>query len=237
MSGHSKWATTHRQKAVTDAKRGAIFTRLAKAVTIAARDKGGDPETNFSLRLAIDKARGANMPKDNIDRAIKRGTGEIEGAAIEAITYEGYGPEGVAILIHSLTDNSNRAVNAIKHILGKNGGNLGAPNCVQRMFTKKSSLGIPTTVFTDELELALIEEGAEDIARDGDLTLITAAPEYLNDLKNILESQKITPEFAEYDYISATTVSLSEDAATNLDRILELLDECEDVEDFYTNRA
>ncbi|MBI4240034.1 YebC/PmpR family DNA-binding transcriptional regulator [Candidatus Uhrbacteria bacterium] len=237
MSGHSKWATTKRAKAVTDAKRASQFTRLAAAITIAAREKGGNPDTNFSLRLAIEKARDGNMPKDNIERAIKRGTGELGGAQLEEIMYEGYGPEGVALLISTLTDNKNRTVSEIKHTLSKHGGNLGAANSVLWCFEKKAIIGLSASSLTDERELELIEYGAEDIQKNGDETTVVADASRLQLLKEYLERQGVTSVFAEIDYLPKNTVALSTEGNDKLERIFETLDEQSDVTDYYSNRA
>ncbi|MBI4272611.1 YebC/PmpR family DNA-binding transcriptional regulator [Candidatus Uhrbacteria bacterium] len=237
MSGHSKWATTKRQKAVVDAKRASAFTRLAHAITIAAREKGGNMEMNFSLRLAAEKARSANMPKENIERAIKRGTGELTGEQIEEVLYEGYGPEGVALMIETLTNNRNRTVSEIKHILSKHGGALGTAGSVLWMFDKKSVIGIPTNALSDERELALIEAGAEDIQKNGEETTIITSLENLKSIKDVVESLGIAPEFAEHDYIPKTNVTPSKTAQENLEKLFGELDDYPDIINYYSNNA
>lgn len=235
MSGHSKWATTKRAKAVVDAKRAANFTRVAHVVTIAAKEKGGDPDTNFSLRLAIEKARAVNMPKENIERAIKRGTGGLEGETLEEILYEGFGPEGLMILIETLTNNRNRTVSEIKHILSSHGGGLGAAGSALWNFEKKGVVGVSTNALTDDTELALIEAGAEDIKKDGAESTIMSSPEHLQSIKSATESFGIQTVFAEIDYIPKNTVSLSEHTQSSLEKLTDALEEHPDVINYYTN--
>lgn len=237
MSGHSKWATTKRAKAVVDAKRGALFTRLANTITIAAREKGGDPETNFSLRLAIEKARAGNMPRENIDRAIKRGTGELAGVTLEEIIYEGFGPGGVAVMVFTLTDNRNRTVSDLKHAFSKQGGNLGSAGSVSWMFEKKGTLGIPGTYLTDELELALIEGRAQDIVREGDEITIVTLPEDLQRAKALLEAAGITPVFAEFEYRARTTTDPDPESLAKIEKLFEAIEEIQDVTDYTSNLA
>lgn len=235
MSGHSKWATTKRAKAVVDAKRAGTFTRLANLVTIAAREKGGDMETNFSLRLAVEKARSANMPKDNIERAIKRGLGTLEGEQLEEIVYEGYGPGGVAIIIEVLTNNRNRSASEIKHLLSKYGGNLGAQNSVQWMFEKKGTIGVPVNALTEEGELLLIEAGAEDISKEGAEAIIYSKPEDLQKVKNAIESLHVAPSFVEFDYLAKTKMSLDQSAMASFEKLCDDLDDHGDVTNHYCN--
>jgi len=237
MSGHSKWATTKRAKSVVDAKRAASFTRVAHLITIAARDKGGDPDANFSLRLAIEKARAVNMPKDNIDRAVKRGTGELAGEILEEITYEGFGPGGVAFIIQTLTDNRNRSVSEIKHLLSKNGGNLGSANSVQWMFERRGTLGISRESCTDELELSLIENGAEDIIKDEDGATIMTAPDGLQKIKELLETYKVDIAFAEIELSPKDRVAVDEATQEKIERLVEVLEGNDDVTGVYTNIA
>ena len=237
MSGHSKWATTRRAKAVTDAKRAGVFTKISHLITIAARDKGGDLKANFSLRLAVDKAKEVSMPKENIECAIKRGTGELAGVTIEEIMYEGYGPGGVAILIDSLTDNRNRSVQEIKHSLSKHGGNLGAANSVSWMFERKGVIGVAPEHFSDELELELIEAGAQDIIQDSEGVSIITAPNDLEQIKGVLDTRHIPTAFTEIDYRPTTTVSLDDAGKEKLERLLEVLEDCADVRSYYTNLA
>lgn len=237
MSGHSKWATTKRAKAVVDAKRAVVFTRLAHGITLAAREKGGNPDTNFSLRLAIEKAREASMPKENIERAVKRGTGELSGESLEEITYEGFGPGGVALLVETLTNNRNRTVSEIKHILAKHGGSLGAANSVAWMFEKKGVIGIPANALSEETELSLIEAGAQDIQKEGDEVTIITEIENFQNVKSAVEKQGGRAAFAEFDYIPKNTVSLSGEDSEKLTALLEELEGHSDVLHHYSNRA
>ncbi|MBI2483845.1 YebC/PmpR family DNA-binding transcriptional regulator [Candidatus Uhrbacteria bacterium] len=237
MSGHSKWATTKRQKAVVDAKRASVFTRFGNAITIAARDKGGDPETNFSLRLAIEHARGANMPKENIERAVKRGTGDLEGETLEEILYEGFAPEGLMIIIETLTNNRNRTVSELKHLLSSHGGGLGAAGSALWNFEKKGVVGIATDRLTEDAELAFIEAGAEDIKKEGAESTIIAPPEHLQAIKSAAESLGIQAVFAEFDYIPKNNVSLSEGAQITLGKLTDALDEHSDIINYYTNQT
>ena len=187
MSGHSKWAQIKRQKGAADIKKGAVFTKLANAVTIATREGGGDPAMNFKLRLAMEKARAFNMPKDNIERAIKRGTGELGGAALESVVYEGFGPAGAALIIEALTDNRNRTAQAIKSLLTKYGGTFGAPRSVGWMFQARGVVRLTKPEkYSDDKELALIELGAEDIIHDGDELVLLCTPETAAALKDKL---------------------------------------------------
>lgn len=237
MSGHSKWATTKRAKAVVDAKRAGVFTRAAHLITLAAREKGGSPETNFSLRLAIEKARAVNMPKENIERAIKRGTRELAGEMLEEIIYEGFGPGGVALIIQTLTDNRNRSVSEIKHALAKHGGNLGTANSVLWMFEKRGELGIETGVLTDERELALIERGAEDIIKDEDGITIVTRSEKFQHVKEYLEQEGIVPAFTEVSLAPKKKVSAPPDVQEKIDALREVLEEMPDVVSVSTNLA
>ena len=237
MSGHSKWATTRRAKAVVDAKRAANFTKVAHLVTLAAREKGGDPETNFSLRLAVEKARAVNMPKDNIDRAIKRGTGELTGEILEEITYEGFGPGGVAFIIQTLTNNRNRSVSEIKHILSKNGGNLGSANSVLWMFERRGTLGIAPDTCTDELELELIERGAEDVIKDDDGATIMTRTEDFQKIKEFLDTQKINIAFADIELVPKDKVAVDDATREKIEHLIDTLDDHDDVTSVSTNLA
>lgn len=238
MSGHSKWATTKRQKAVTDAKRGAIFTKLSNIITIAAREKGGDPDTNFSLRMAIDKARAANMPKDNIERAIKRGTGELAGAAIEEMVYEGLGPAKSQFIVKCLTDNRNRAAANIRHLFTKHGGAFGS---VIWNFGQKAVVRISKDELTgnksgtEEFELELIDAGAQDIIKEDEGITIYAKPEDLQKVKKFLEEKNIKTESAEIEYIAKEDLALSGEDKGRVEKFIEELEDNEDVADYYTN--
>lgn len=235
MSGHSKWATTKRAKAVVDAKRAASFTKVAHIITLAAREKGGDPDANFSLRLAIDKARAVNMPKDNIERAIKRGTGELAGETLEEITYEGFGPGGVALMVQTLTDNRNRSVSEIKHALSKHGGNLGAANSVRWMFERRGMLGVDAAACTDDIELALIEHGADDIIKDEDGCTIVTPPEHFQAIKEYVEGAGVALAFADIDLMPKERVALSPADREKLERLIEALEDMPDVVNVSTN--
>lgn len=235
MSGHSKWATTKRAKAVVDAKRAGAFTKVANGITIAAREKGGDPETNFSLRLAIEKAKAVNMPKDNIERAIKRGLGTLDGETLEEITYEGFGPAGVAVIISTVTNNRNRTASEIKHILSKHGGNLGAQNSVQWMFSRRGVIGLENASLSDDEELALIEAGAQDVRRDENAIAITTTPEALQAVKGALEILGKPIAYAEFSLIAKNTVSLDDAAHSEVERLVDELENHQDVTDCYLN--
>lgn len=235
MSGHSKWATTKRSKAVVDAKRAASFTRVAHIITIAAREKGGALDSNFSLRLAIDKARAVNMPKENIERAIKRGTGELSGEALEEITYEGFGPGGVAIIIQTLTDNRNRSVSEIKHTLTKYGGNLGTANSVRWMFERRGTIGIDTASCTEERELALIETGVEDIIKDNDGCTIITSPERFRPVKEYLEGQGIALAFADIGLVPKEKITAPPQVQESIDKLIEVIEDTPDVVSVATN--
>ncbi len=234
MSGHSKWATIKRQKAAADAKRGALFTKLANAITVAAREKGGDPAANFSLRLAIERAKAANMPKANIERAIKRGTGEIAGQAIEELYYEGFGPANSQFIIKCLTDNRNRTASAIRHIFSKHGGRLGA---VKWNFAQKGIIRIASQNLTaPDLELELIEAGVDDILEEDEgLTLITKV-EDLQKIKKFLEEKNIKTETAAIEYVPKETIKIEAQAdKEKIDKFINELEDNQDVADYYTN--
>ena len=233
MSGHSKWATTKRAKAANDAKRGAIFTKLANTITIAARDKGGDISSNFTLRMAIDKAKAANMPKDNIDRAIKRGTGELDGAQIEELIYEGIGPANTQFIVKCLTDNKNRSAAEVRHAFTKHGGSFGS---VMWNFEKKGVVRVEEDkAKVKELELELIDYGAQDIIEQEDCVEIYTQIEDLQKLKDFLEQKSINTESAEMEYIAKDSVKLSDEDKEKVEKFFESLEDMEDVSDFYTN--
>lgn len=236
MSGHSKWATTKRQKAVTDAKRGAIFTKIANIITIAAREKGGDPATNFTLRMAMDKAREANMPKDNIERAIKRGTGELAGAAIEELVYEGLGPAKSQFIVQCLTDNKNRAVAEVRHIFTKSGGAFGS--AVMWNFEQKGIIGIRNQelgIKDEEFELELIDAGAQDISKEEEGMTVYTKPEDLQKVKKFLEEKNIKTESAAIEYIAKSTEEVVGENKDKIEKFIGELEENEDVADYYTN--
>ena len=237
MSGHSKWATTKRAKAVVDAKRGAIFTKIAKLITIAAK-KGGDPAVNFSLRMAMDKGRAVNMPKDNIDRAVKRGAGESGGAQIEELTYEGIGPVKTQFIVKCLSDNKNRTASEIRHLFSKHGGALGTVmwNFSQRGVIMVESEEINNKKLTDEnFELELIDAGAEDIKREAEGMTIYTAPTDLQKAKQFLEDKNIKTASAEVEYVAKEPANLGDEEKIQVEKFIEELDNNEDVSDYYTN--
>ena len=233
MSGHSKWSTIKRQKAAIDSKRGAIFTKISNMITIAAREKGGDPEINFSLRVAIDKAKQANMPKENIERAIKRGTGELEGAQIEELIYEGFGPANSQFIIKSLTDNKNRSAAEIRHAFTKNNGSLGTViwNFEQKGVIRISDLEEKIS----DLELDLIEAGAQDILEEDEGITIFTNIKDLQSVKKFLEEKNIKTETAEIEYVAKETQNLVEKEKEKVNKFIEELENLEDVSDYYTN--
>jgi YebC/PmpR family DNA-binding regulatory protein len=236
MSGHSKWATIKRKKAVTDAKRGKAFTQIIKEIIIAARMGGGDPKGNPRLRLAIEKAKSANMPADNIKRAIQKGTGELPGVVYEEITYEGYGPGGVALIIESVTDNKNRTVSEIRHLLERNNGKLGASNSVAWMFHRKGIIHVAkSSAGEDALMGIILDAGAEDMKTDDDVFEIVAAPEMLEALRQTLESKQVKLEDAEIQMIPENTVKVAGKEAEQLLKLMEALDEHDDVQHVYAN--
>jgi len=233
MSGHSKWATTKRQKGVADAKRGVIFTKLGRAITVAAKIGGGDPNANFKLRLAIDQAKTANLPKDNIEKAIKRGTGESNEGIIESITYEGFGPAGIAFIIECLTDNRNRTSSVIKHLLTKYGGSLNGPNSVSWLFEQKGVIRINS--LTESLELELIDAGILDITRDSLGVTIYTTPNNLKKIKDFLEQKQINIEYAEIEQVAKDTKELGAEDKERLEKLSAELDGDEDVNNYYSN--
>jgi YebC/PmpR family DNA-binding regulatory protein len=236
MSGHSKWATIKHKKGALDAKRGKIFTRLIKEITISAKQGGGDPDGNPRLRGAIAAAKAENMPADNIKRAIQRGTGELEGVNYEEITYEGYGPGGVAVIVDVLTDNKNRAVSEIRHAFSKNGGNLGESNSVSWMFTKKGVIVVAkNAVSEDRLTEVVLDAGADDLSDEGDNWEILCDPKEFEGVMNALKAAKITPEHGEVTMISSTYTKLEGAPANQMMRLLETLEDLDDAQNVYSN--
>jgi len=236
MSGHSKWSTIKRKKGAADAKRGKVFSKVIKEITIAARIGGGDPEGNPRLRAAILLAKNENMPKDNIDRAIKKGTGDLEGAAYEEIIYEAYGPGGVAILTQVLTDNKNRTVADIRHIFTKNGGSMGETGCVAWMFEKKGYIVFEKSKVDEEalMEWAL-EAGVEDIREQEDEWEVITPIEDLEKIRAALEKKKWIPQVAELTMLPKNTVTLERKNAEQMLRLMEALEENDDVQNVYAN--
>ena len=237
MSGHSKWATIKHKKGAADAKRGKVFTRLIKEITIAAKTGGGDPDGNPRLRGAILAAKAENMPADNIKRAIQRGTGELEGISYDEITYEGYGPGGVAIIIDVLTDNKNRAVSEVRHAFSKNGGNLGAEGAVSWMFTKKGVITIEKskTATEDRLMEIVLESGAEDLNDEGDNWEILCDPKDFEAVTEALKAAKIPTETAEITKIASTYTKLEGSQANAMIRLLETIEDLDDTQNVYSN--
>ena len=236
MSGHSKWAGIKHKKAVVDAKRGQAFTRASREITIAAREGGGDPEGNFRLRLAVQKAREVNMPADKIQAAIDRGTGAAKGAALEEVRYEGYGPAGVAIMVDAVTDNRNRTAPAIRHAFSKHGGNLAESNAVAWMFERKGVISVTAAgKDPDEIQLAAIEAGAEDIQVDDGAIEITTEPASFEAVRSAVEQLGVAIENAELTMQPKQTVPVGEDKATAVLRLLEALEEDDDVQQVYAN--
>ena len=236
MSGHSKWSSIKHKKAATDAKRGKIFTKLIKEITVAARMGGGDLEANPRLRTAIQAAKSENMPKDNIDRAVKKGTGDLEGVNYEESVYEGYGPGGAAVLIESLTDNKNRTVADIRHIFSKNNGNLGENGCVGWMFDKKGYIVVEAKEVDEEtlMEVAL-EAGAGDVREDASNFEVIAAVEDFEAVKTAVDSASIPHVAAEITMLPQSTTNLAGKEAEQMVRLMEMLEDCDDVQKVYTN--
>jgi YebC/PmpR family DNA-binding regulatory protein len=236
MSGHSKWHSIKHKKAATDSKRGRIFTRLIKEMTAAARNGGGDPDSNPRLRLAIATAKANNMPADNIKRAIMRGTGELPGVSYEDVNYEGYGPGGVAIYVHVLTDNKNRTVAEIRHILSKNGGNLGETGCVGWMFARKGYLVVEkSAVGEDKLMDVVIGAGADDMREDGENFEIFTSPESFDTVKSSLEKEGIPLAAAEVSMVPQNYVKLEGKNAQTMLKLMEALEDHEDVQNVWAN--
>jgi YebC/PmpR family DNA-binding regulatory protein len=236
MSGHSKWSTIKRKKAANDAKRGAIFTRLAREITISAREGGGDPETNFGLRLAIERAKAGNMPKDNIERAIKRGTGDDkEGSALEQILYEGYAPHGVALLIDVVTDNRNRAVADIRHVLSRSGGNLADAGAVSWQFRRAAYFAFSNEgKDEDEIFELAVEAGADDVILKEDIEIIAPVDSF-KEISDRLNSAGVRPEEAALRMLPNSVVQLSQEHTLKVMRIIEDLEDMPDVQQVYSN--
>ncbi|MGA2027711.1 MAG: YebC/PmpR family DNA-binding transcriptional regulator [Syntrophobacteraceae bacterium] len=237
MSGHSKWATIRHKKGAADAKRGKIFTKLIKELMVAARMGGGNPEGNPRLRAALLAAKAENMPKDNIDRAIKKGTGELEGVNYEEFAYEGYGPAGVAVLVDIMTDNRNRAASEVRHIFSRNSGNLGEAGCVAWMFNKKGSIVFDKKAIAEEelIELAL-EAGAEDVKDQEDQFEIITSPEDFLNVKAAFDEKGLNYELAEITMSPQTTVRIEDTkTAQQLLRLMDALEDADDVQHVYAN--
>jgi YebC/PmpR family DNA-binding regulatory protein len=238
VSGHSKWSTIKHKKGAADAKRGQLFTKLSKAIIVAAKEGGADPAANLSLQNAIEKAKSYSMPKDTIERAIARGAGtDADAAVYETIVYEGYGPDGVAVLVEALTDNRNRTASDVRHTFTKNGGNLGTTGAVAWLFERRGIVLVDAGgVDEDELTLAAAEGGAEDVERDGSVFEVSCAPEDLVAVRQAIEAAGIKVESAELSMVPKTTVEVAEEpSAKKLIRLIEALEENDDIQGVYAN--
>jgi YebC/PmpR family DNA-binding regulatory protein len=236
MAGHSKWKQIKRKKAVTDARRASSWTKVIREITVAAKSGGGDPGGNPRLRTAIDAAKAVNMPNENIDRAIKKGTGELEGSVYEELTYEGYGPGGAAIFIEVTTDNANRTVAEIRHAFSRNGGNLGASNSVAWMFDRKGQIYLDATHHDEDSTLeAALDAGAEDFAREGDQYVVTTTPAGFHAVQDALRSRGLVPDSAELAMVPRNTVRVEGADAERIIRLVEALEELDDVSKVFSN--
>jgi len=236
MSGHSKWATIKRKKGALDAKRGKIFTRLIREITIAARQAGGDPDGNPRLRLGIDNAKAANMPADNIERAIKKATGEADGTTISELTYEGYGPSGVAILVEVATDNKNRTVAEIRHTFSKSGGNMGETGSVAWMFERKGIITLKREGKSeDEMMEVILDAGAEDLQTEDDFFEITTTLETFESTRKYLIDKKFVSENASLQWIAKNLVPVKGEDSEKVLKLIEAFEETDDVQNVYTN--
>ncbi len=237
MAGHSHWAGIKHKKAAIDAKRGKVWSKIARMIIVAARNGGADPASNLALRYAIDKARAANMPKDNIEKAIKRGTGQIEGASFEQVVYEGYGPAGVAVMVEALTDNRNRTTPEIKRLFEKHGGSMGTTGCVAWMFNKKGLITVATDQADEEqlMEIALAA-GADDMDNTGEVFEITCDPQAYEKLKATLQEKEIPMQVAELSMVPQTTVQVTDRAtAAKVIALMEAFEDHDDVQNTYAN--
>jgi YebC/PmpR family DNA-binding regulatory protein len=236
MSGHNKWSSIKHKKGAADAKRGAAFTKIIREITVASRTGGGDPKSNPRLRTAIEKAREVNMPKDNVEKAIKKGTGELEGVNYEELSYEGYAPHGVAVIIETLTDNKNRTSAEVRSLLSKYGGNLGATGCVGWMFEKKGLLVVDNKAISEDALMDLVlNAGADDIQNNGEEFEISCPPEAHPAVLDALAKANITPKFSQVTMIPKNTVSLDEKKCEQIEKIVEALEESDDVQNVYVN--
>ncbi|MCX7798228.1 MAG: YebC/PmpR family DNA-binding transcriptional regulator [Melioribacter sp.] len=236
MSGHSKWATIKRKKAALDAKKGKIFTKLIKEITIAAKQGGGDPDGNPRLRLAIDNAKAANMPAENIERAIKKATGELEGTAYYEVIYEGYGPGGVALMVEAATDNKNRTVAEVRHIFSRNGGSLGESNSVAWMFERKGIITVKREGKSeDEMLEIILDAGADDLQTEEDFFEVITSLESFEKVRKTLAEKKLNIENASLQWVAKNLVSVSGEDAEKLMKLIESLEDCDDVQNVYSN--
>ena len=236
MSGHSKWASIKHKKGAADAKRGKLFTRIIKELTVAARDGGGDPDSNPRLRTVIADAKAANMPQDNIKRAIRRGTGEEPGVSYEEVTYEAYGPGGVALLIEVLTDNTNRAVGEIRHLLSKHGGNLGTSNSVAWMFDKQGYIVVEKTGVDEETLMSVaIDAGADDFQEEGDTWEVVSAPEVYDQVLEAVKTTGVVPVSAQLAMLPKHHIKIEGKQAQQLLKLMDLLEDQDDVQHVWSN--
>lgn len=236
MSGHSKWATIKRKKAATDAARGKVFTRIIKEITIAARDGGGNPEGNPRLRLAIQNAKASNMPQDNITRAIKKGTGELEGVRYEEINYEAYAPHGVAVLIESVTDNRNRTVADLRHLISKYNGSLGESGSVAWMFERKGVILVQKENHTeDELMEVILDAGADDLKDESEFFEVVTAVENFEKVRKAIEENKFKIDTASLQFVAKNTITLDEKGIEDVVKFVEAVEEHDDVQNVYSN--
>lgn len=236
MSGHSKWHNIRLRKGKQDAERGKLFTKLAREIIVAAKAGGGSPDTNMRLRMAIQKAKDASMPADNIKRAVQRGTGELEGVSYEEVTYEGYGPGGVAILVECLTDNRNRTVADLRAIFNKCGGSLGESGCVSWMFEAKGTILLPADSSTeDDVLMAVMDAGAEDVKTEGENIEVTSSPEALADVRQALTNAGIAFTMAELSMVPQSTVRVEGKEASQVVRLMDQLEDNDDVQRVYAN--
>jgi YebC/PmpR family DNA-binding regulatory protein len=236
MAGHSKWANIKHRKAAQDAKRGKVFTKHIREITVAARSSGGDPDANPALRIAIDKALGANMTRDTVDRAIKRGTGDLEGVSYDEIRYEGYAPSGIALLVECSTDNKNRTVAEVRHAFSKYNGNMGTEGSVAYMFEKLGIVLLPAGADEEEVMDVVLDAGAEDIVTHDDGTVeINCPAEAYHDVVIALDAAKLETESSEVMYKATNEISLTEDEAEKVMRLIDALEDLDDVQDVYSN--
>ena len=238
MSGHSKWSTIKHKKGAADARRGKLFSKLSRAIMVAAKEGGSDPASNMALQNAIEKARSYSMPKDNIERAIAKGTGEgTDGSTFETVVYEGYGPDGVAVIVEALTDNRNRTASDVRHLFTKFGGNLGATGAVAWQFERRGIVLLPADgVDEDELVLAAADAGAEDVERDGSTFVVSSAPEELAQVREALEAAGLALESVGLSMVPKTTVAIADEStARQVVRLVEGLEDSDDVQDVYAN--
>jgi YebC/PmpR family DNA-binding regulatory protein len=238
LSGHSKWSSIKHKKGAADAKRGKLFSKLSRAIIVAAKEGGGDPANNLALQNAVDKARSFSMPKDNIDRAIAKGSGDgADAASFETVVYEGYGPEGVAVIVEALTDNRNRTASEVRHSFARHGGSLGATGAVAWQFERRGVVLVPAEgVDEEELLVAAADGGADDVSRDGDVFEVTSAPESLTAVRDAIAAAGFTVDSYELAMIPKTTVSIDDETkAKGIMRLIDSLEDNDDVQDVYAN--